>query len=280
MRSTRSKRWATDWLRPWMRWRRSSTSPRRPLGLAGGAQPLRAACGSCGDRVVDAGVARPSLAAGADSAVRPAGHRRPRQQPGHLPLELLRGWARTAWAARCGRAARGSSLKSRAVSCTEIPLGGEHLELHAALAPAGGQHGHPADQPPAVRRTMMSPGRSRISASSMASAFAGRRRGALPQPAVLVEVAVGAAGQLPQLGQLRLAPLEPGLHAHHVAVGLVLREGQVEQVVGLVRRVASAPGWRPCCRSGRKAELSWYERLEASAATWSKGTNGLHSTTA
>ena len=31
---------------------------------------------------------------------------------------------------------------------------------------------------------------------------------------------------------------------------------------------------------GRKAELSWYERLEASADTWSKGTNGLHNTTA
>ena len=31
---------------------------------------------------------------------------------------------------------------------------------------------------------------------------------------------------------------------------------------------------------GRKADISWYERLDARAATWSKGTNGLHSTTA
>ena len=47
----------------------------------------------------------------------------------------------------------------------------------------------------------------------------------------------GLCGRSQQLGEVRLAALEPGLDAHHVAVGLVLGERQVEQVVGLLAGV-------------------------------------------
>jgi hypothetical protein len=45
---------------------------------------------------------------------------------------------------------------------------------------------------------------------------------------VLGDVAVGALRLLPQSGQPRPLAFEPGLDAHHVAIGLELRERQVE----------------------------------------------------
>ena len=223
----------------------------RALGLGGGAQPLPQHR-VLSDRVVDAAVV--AVVERAGLAVRPAGHRRSRQEAGHLPLVLR----------PVGRERRGQvDAAEHARHVAEVPSGelhrdparGQHLELHAALAPAGGQHGHPSDQPPAVHVQDVArphPHQGQLDGVGVA----GRRRRALPQPAVLVEVAEGAAGQLPQLGQLRLAPLEPGLHAHHVAVGLVLREGQVEQVVGLVLGVrAHQVGRHVVGRAERRAQL-------------------------
>ena len=63
-------------------------------------------------------------------------------------------------------------------------------------------------------------------------------------------------------------------------VGLELGEGQVEQVVGLGRLVAAAPGWRPCCRSAGRPSAGRRCGSTPASATWSNATNGDHSTTA
>ena len=57
--------------------------------------------------------------------------------------------------------------------------------------------------------------------------------------AVLIDVAVGALGHLQQSGQDLLAPLEAGLEPHDVAVGLVLTEREVQQMVSLIARVGA-----------------------------------------
>ena len=74
-------------------------------------------------------------------------------------------------------------------------------------------------------------------------------------------------------------PLEVAVERHDVAVGVELREREVEQVARLVAVGSAAPGSPPCCRSARNDDVSAYVRRDASPATWSNGTNGSHSTT-
>ena len=99
----------------------------------------------------------------------------------------------------------------------------------------------PPDLPPGhdedVARAAPAPGRPVTSA-----VIDGRWRAASslgPQQApVLLDVAPVARGRRPGLGQGRPGAFELGLEADHVAVGPVLGERQVEQVVGHVGRVA------------------------------------------
>ena len=51
------------------------------------------------------------------------------------------------------------------------------------------------------------------------------------QAPVLIDVAEGAAGLVQEVDEVFLSALQAGLDLHHVAVGLVLRERQVQQVV-------------------------------------------------
>ena len=76
------------------------------------------------------------------------------------------------------------------------------------------------------------------------------------QLAVLIDVAERAERGQPQLLELRLAALEPGLEPHDVAVGLVLRERQVEQVVRLFAGVrADEVGGHVVRRAERRVEV-------------------------
>ena len=92
---------------------------------------------------------------------------------------------------------------------------------------------------------------------------AGARSASAPQAPVLLDVAPLARAPRPRRRASRvLLPLEPGLEAHDGPVGLVLGEGQVEQVVGLGRRRSGAPGWRPCCRSAGTPSAGAKVRLD------------------
>ncbi len=99
----------------------------------------------------------------------------------------------------------------------------------------------PADLPP--NNQITSPGFRRCRAASTvprAEADPGCRARRVDESAVLVDVAAVALGGLGGARPARPERLvEPGLESHHAAVGLVLRERQVQQLVCLVGRITA-----------------------------------------
>ena len=121
-----------------------------------------------------------------------------------------------------------------------VASGGEPAEPHPALAVRGGQHRHPTgvaallDVDDVARLQLHQGELDRVVAPDGDLAVVALRTAlaaALEQPSVLVEVAVRAACRVAEIAQVLLAPFEARLDLHHVAVGLVLGERQVEQVV-------------------------------------------------
>ena len=95
------------------------------------------------------------------------------------------------------------------------------------------------------------------------------------QPAVLGDVAGVALRELALARSSMLAAaLELALERDDVAVGVELRERQVEQVVRLELRVAAHEVGRHVVRRAERRRSASVRR-DASDATWSNGTNGL-----
>ena len=143
----------------------------------------------------------------------------------------------------------------------DVTAGREREQPAAAAAPVLVLEHH--DPAAAARRTMTtSPGRSASIASVDAAAAA-------PVAAGVVELGDQRRGtratsptsrprRLALAGELLAVAVELALEGDDVAVGVVLRERQVEQVVRLARGVARARGWRPCCTSGGTTTCSAY----------------------
>ena len=85
---------------------------------------------------------------------------------------------------------------------------------------------------------------------------AARLAGLFDRPPVLADVAVGALRLFAQPGQPGPLTFEPGLDAHDVAIGLELRERQVEEVVRLLVPVrAHEVGGHVVRRAERRAQV-------------------------
>ncbi len=149
---------------------------------------------------------------------------------------------------------RGGSSKSAGRQLDGHALGRDGPESHAALAVGHGEDRDAVTATPLGEHDDVAgsqPAQRRLDVTGVRSRPALGPRGEAP---VLVDVAVGAGGRRSQLGQRRLAPLEPGLQLHDLPVGLVLRERQVQQVVGPIggvgahqvgRHVVGGPERRP-----------------------------------
>ena len=232
--------------------RRSRRATSRAMRSADAAARRRASrCGSCATGC--SSTARASLASRVVAVVvvlvcvdphRPE-HGRPR--PGGTP----RCAARTArgsstWPAATGAAWKSSATEPHELARTRRARAGGGRRDRAALAAQDERPGRRAGDP---HQHVAGP--SRASASSIrrlrprprsASRSATSRRYSSMSPGRGVAVRRSAL-------ELLAALFEPALERDEVAVGVELREREVQQAVRVLARRSGARGWRPCCMS-------------------------------